>query len=811
MGKRRLRNVFQAAVAVVLSISLLVPAVPIWAAEGENVQYDSIDGLSGEILYDTSGNRVMACGGEVRQFTEDGVTKWYWFGVDDLEKAEGEQKVEGIHLYSSSDLYNWDYEGVMWDIEGSAHPKLLYNEAQKQYVMWVSNTQGKASIGTSGSIKGPFTPVSDSGTDSIQGFFNLYEEKPGTAYVIYSGSAFAGFSIARLSDDYQSVAGTPQPFQFEGVPLINTEGGIFKRDNKYYMVNAGMTQYAVADSLTGTWKVSTLQMWDGEAYKDIVDKNQTSSVCHVKTETGDEYVCIGDSVGGESGEVRYIWLPIEFFSNGTIALRELSNWKLDKKDEEGNQQLATETDIRALEEQISDAGSLLTETNKAKDENAYNILKAARDTAETVKNIASTTEVTKAQVTGATAALQEAIAAFNNAMTVADARILLAAAIAKANGIMDQEQNYTPGSWQAFVTAYEAARTIAPTAETDEISEAAANLTAAQGNLVLAVPVWITGVSLDKTALSIKIGETAVLEAAIEPVDTTIDETLLWISDRTDIAKVNQEGTVTGVRAGTANIIVRTSNGKKAVCTVTVTAPVEETPPATDVKISLDKTQATLAVGTDITLQAAVSPVNASAVVWSSSDDKIAAVKNGKVMAKKAGTAGIMATVGNRTASCTVTVVSLNKTKLVVGEKESVTLKVDGTNKDVAWSTSDKRSATVRNGKVTARKANKKAVTITADVDGASLTCKVTVKAAPKKLIFKGKKTITVNKNKTARLKVSLPKDTAGTLEYKSSNKKVAIVDSEGKVKGIRKGTAKITITAANNRKAKVTVTVKVK
>ncbi len=95
MSKRKLRNVFQAAVAIVLSISLLVPAVPIWAAEEENAQYDSIDGLSGEILYDTSGSRVMACGGEVRQFTEDGITKWYWFGVDDLEKAEGEQKVEG--------------------------------------------------------------------------------------------------------------------------------------------------------------------------------------------------------------------------------------------------------------------------------------------------------------------------------------------------------------------------------------------------------------------------------------------------------------------------------------------------------------------------------------------------------------------------------------------------------------------------------------------------------------------------------------------------------------------------------------------
>ncbi len=329
MSKRRLRNVFQAAVAVILSISLLVPAVPAWAAGEENVQYDSIDGLSGEILYDTSGSRVMACGGEVHQFTEEGVTKWYWFGVDDLEKAEGEQKVEGIHLYSSSDLYNWDYEGVMWDIEGSAHPKVLYNEAQKEYVMWVSDAQGKVSIATSSSIKGPFAPVGEAGADGIEGFFNLYEEKSGTAYVIYSDYRAGGFYIAQLSSDYKSIAGQAQPLQFEGNSLLNAEGGIFKRDNKYYIVNAGMSQYAVADSLMGTWKVNTLQMWDGTAYKDIVDKNQTSSVFRVKTETAEEYVCIGDSVGSDSGEVRYIWLPLMFSENGTVALRELSDWKLD--------------------------------------------------------------------------------------------------------------------------------------------------------------------------------------------------------------------------------------------------------------------------------------------------------------------------------------------------------------------------------------------------------------------------------------------------------------------------------------------------
>lgn len=230
-----------------------------------------------------------------------------------------------------------------------------------------------------------------------------------------------------------------------------------------------------------------------------------------------------------------------------------------------------------------------------------------------------------------------------------------------------------------------------------------------------------------------------------------------------------------------------------------------------ETSVTLDKTAVTLAAGKNVTLRATVKPANAGAVVWSSSDSKVATVVNGKVTAKKAGTAKITAKVGNKTATCTVTVISLSKTKLTLGVKEKLTLKVNGTKKKVTWTTSNKKVATVKNGKITAKKANKKAITITAKVDGVSLTCKVTVKAAPKKLILKGKKTITVKKKKTAKLKVSLPKNTAGTLKYKTSNRKVATVDAKGKVKGIKKGTAKITVTAANNKKAKVTVTVKVK
>ena len=71
MRKKRLRHVITKAVAMVLSAMLLLqPAVPVQAdvqktgAEqtGSGGIYDSIDGLSGEMLYDTEGNPVYAFG-----------------------------------------------------------------------------------------------------------------------------------------------------------------------------------------------------------------------------------------------------------------------------------------------------------------------------------------------------------------------------------------------------------------------------------------------------------------------------------------------------------------------------------------------------------------------------------------------------------------------------------------------------------------------------------------------------------------------------------------------------------------------------
>jgi DNA/RNA endonuclease G (NUC1) len=116
------------------------------------------------------------------------------------------------------------------------------------------------------------------------------------------------------------------------------------------------------------------------------------------------------------------------------------------------------------------------------------------------------------------------------------------------------------------------------------------------------------------------------------------------------VAAVDQKGQVRAESGGTAIITARAGD-KTATCTVTVTVPVE--------KISLDRTSVTLKVDESVTLTATVKPSDATdkTVSWSSSNPAIAKVENGKVTAISEGAATITAKAGEKTATCSVTVV----------------------------------------------------------------------------------------------------------------------------------------------------------
>lgn len=91
--------------------------------------------------------------------------------------------------------------------------------------------------------------------------------------------------------------------------------------------------------------------------------------------------------------------------------------------------------------------------------------------------------------------------------------------------------------------------------------------------------------------------------------------------------------------------------------------------------VTLDKTETTLKIGETVKLTATVAPANATdkTVAWKSSADAVATVNNGTVTAVATGTATVTATAGNKSATCTVTVLHASD-KVTVGGQEYASL-----------------------------------------------------------------------------------------------------------------------------------------
>jgi len=286
----------------------------------------------------------------------------------------------------------------------------------------------------------------------------------------------------------------------------------------------------------------------------------------------------------------------------------------------------------------------------------------------------------------------------------------------------------------------------------------------------------VSGVKLDKTTLTLEIGDTAKLNATVTP-DNAKDKQVTWASSDASVISVDSKGNVKALKAGTATITVTTKDGEfVAEAVITVNKLVEKEPEDTNKKpttpekepekepekpveqtvkvtgVTLDKTSLNLEINDSAKLTVAVKPDNATNknVTWASSDASVASVdQNGNVKALKAGTATITVTTkdGSHKATCTVTVnaevedvkvtgVTLDKTSLSLeiddSAKLTATVKPDNaTNKNVTWSSSDASVASVdQKGNVKALKAGTTTITVTTKDGNYKATCTITVKKA---------------------------------------------------------------------------------
>ena len=173
--------------------------------------------------------------------------------------------------------------------------------------------------------------------------------------------------------------------------------------------------------------------------------------------------------------------------------------------------------------------------------------------------------------------------------------------------------------------------------------------------------VAVENVKVTPTALSLGIGETAVLKAEVEPAEASVNA-VLWSVTQGTAVTVDGYGKVTALAAGTATVTAETvDGGKKASCTVTVGSISGGTGGSAAVEsVTLDRSSVTLGVGNSVTLQATVEPATATAaVVWSlaSGDGILTIDQKGRITAKATGTATVAVEAGGETATCLVTVI----------------------------------------------------------------------------------------------------------------------------------------------------------
>ena len=321
-----------------------------------------------------------------------------------------------------------------------------------------------------------------------------------------------------------------------------------------------------------------------------------------------------------------------------------------------------------------------------------------------------------------------------------------------------------------------------------------------------AEPKYLT---LSQAVLSLGIGERYTLCCTLP--DGSIASNISYSSNNSLVARVDfKTGEVIAAGTGTAQITAKTPGGTKAVCNITVGyAPSS---------IVINKTKLVLGVGEQFNLNSSLPSGCASYNTAYSTNNALVAdvVKdNGLVTAKAVGTAKItVKTYNGKTAVCVINVkkapksISLNKKQITLGIGERFDLNSSLPSGcgaySIVYSTNNAKTADVKRagGLVTAKDVGTAKITVKT-YNGKTAVCTFTVKPQAKSVTLNSKE-IVMYVGEAFDLNSSIPKNTAAYYRlYSTSNAKTATVTRGGGiVKALKVGTATISCTLSNGKKA---------
>jgi trimeric autotransporter adhesin len=290
---------------------------------------------------------------------------------------------------------------------------------------------------------------------------------------------------------------------------------------------------------------------------------------------------------------------------------------------------------------------------------------------------------------------------------------------------------------------------------------------------------------------------------------------IVWASADSNFATVSPNGVVTGRYVGTVPVAANVE-GKAAVAQIQVI-------PVPGVAVRLSPASRDLTVGQ--TAQFTAEPLDARGAVlsgrpvaWSSSRPNVANVnRSGGVTALSPGSAVITATVEGKSGVGAVTVsptpiasiaVSPSSATLVVGQTvdlEAEPRDASGqplTGRTVTWSSNRPEVATVTSTGIVAAVAAG-TVTITASSEGRSGTAAIAVEAPSVNRVEVTPATTSVDVGGSFRLTATVYDSRGNAIPgaqvvWASSDTRIAAVDNNGRVLGVKEGSAIITATSGN-------------
>lgn len=185
----------------------------------------------------------------------------------------------------------------------------------------------------------------------------------------------------------------------------------------------------------------------------------------------------------------------------------------------------------------------------------------------------------------------------------------------------------------------------------------------------------VEDIAVEKVAINgdkkVAVGESIKLTAEITPNNAT-DKTVTWKSDNEDISKVDKDGNVSGIKAGTTKITVTSSNGKSASIDIEV---VDNTPLA----VEFTNTTKEVNVGETLQLTTKLEPnIEGATYEWQASNTN-ATVDNGVVTGKTAGKVTITVTVkaNGKTATANIEITVKDEYKITLTKSDgNYTIKV---------------------------------------------------------------------------------------------------------------------------------------